>query len=300
MRLVLAAIALPILAGTARADVPHLGDALNDLIDPRSVALGEAGRAMAVGDSSIALNPSGAALNKELVLDVDYGYRFSDSASIVNAAACDSTSTVAGCFYYHYTGASPDSPGTHTHSGLHVAGTTLAYPIAQYLTFGTGLKYYYFDTDDPSETAAKNFAADAGITARLGSIVTVGAAGYNLLGPSVEMPRAVGGGVYVKPVSSLVLAMDARWLLYNGDHGIRYGGGASFMLHADGGQMGFPITAGALHDQDLGVTYLSGGLGFQTMSFAVDVAARFSVQGPNDTEILASLRFWPVPRGATQ
>jgi hypothetical protein len=61
--------------------------------------------------------------------------------------------------------------------------------------------------------------------------------------------------------------------------------------------MGIPITAGVLHDNDLGVTYLSGGLGLTTMGFGIDVAARFAVDGPNDTEILASLRFWPVPRG---
>jgi hypothetical protein len=294
-------------AGTARADVPHLGDALDELLDPRSVAMGEAGRGMATGESSIALNPSGVAFNHELALEVDYGYRFSDDASIVNASACDSTNAIPGCFYYHYTGASPDSFGEKTHSGLHVFGATLAYPVTPNVSIGVGPKYYHFDTDDPAETGANatsltlnNFALDAGATAHLGSMLSIGAAGYNLIGPSVEMPRALGGGVYVKPIQMLTLAFDSRWLIYDGDHSARFGGGANLLLSDSGGQYGFPLSAGVLHDDDSKVTYLSGGIGLTTMGYGLDVTARFAVSGPNDTEILASLRLWPVPRGNTQ
>ncbi|HEY3805777.1 MAG TPA: hypothetical protein VGL61_24385 [Kofleriaceae bacterium] len=289
--------------GTARADVPHLGDASEDLLDPRSIAMGEAGRGLATGESSIALNPSGVAFNHELALEVDYGYRFSDSASIVNASACDSTNAVPGCFYYHYTGASPDSGGTPTHSGLHVFGATLAYPVSPNVAIGVGPKFYHFDTDDLAETGGtssltlNNFGLDAGATAHLGSMLSIGAAGYNLIGPSVELPRALGGGISVKPFSMLTLAFDSRWLIYNGDHSARFGGGANLMLSESGGQYGFPLSAGVLHDDDLKVTYLSGGLGLTTMGYALDVTARFSVSGPNDTEIIASLRLWPVPRG---
>ena len=70
------------------------------------------------------------------------------------------------------------------------------------------------------------------------------------------------------------------------------------MISGGSGQTGVPIIAGVLHDDSLGVTYLSGGLGITTMSFGLDVSARFSVDGPNDTEILASIRLWPVPRGS--
>jgi hypothetical protein len=303
MRLASTVIVLGTVAGTARADVPHTGNALDDLIDPRSVAMGEAGRGTATGESSIGLNPSGAASNHELAVEVDYGYRLSDSASLVTASACDSTNAVPGCFYYHYTGASPDSiPGTHTHSGLHVFGSTLSYPLTPNVAFGTGLKYYHFDSDDLAETGGMpsttvdSFAFDAGLTAHLGSMLSIGAAGYNLIGPSAEMPRALGGGIYVRPVSMLTLAFDSRWLIFNGDHSARYGGGVNLMLSPSGGQMGVPISGGVLHDDDLGVTYLSGGLGLTTMGFGLDVTARFAVDGPKDTEILASLRLWPVSR----
>lgn len=304
MRLASSVFILGMAAGTASADVLHLGDALDDLIDPRSVAMGEAGRGLATGEASIGLNPSGAAFNHELAVEVDYGYRLDDHASIVNASACDSTNAVPGCFYYHYTGASPDSiVGTDTHSGLHVFGTTLSYPITPNVALGTGLKYYHFDTDDIAQTGGTpsatidNFAFDAGLTAHLGSMLSVGATGYNLIGPSTEMPRALGGGVYLKPVQMLTLAFDSRWLIFQGDRSARYGGGANLMLSSGSGQMGVPITAGVLHDNDTHVTYLSGGLGFTTMGFGIDVTARFAVDGPSDTEILAALRLWPVSRG---
>jgi hypothetical protein len=302
MRVVSALIVLGTLAGTARADLPHLGDALSDLIDPRSMAMGEAGRGMATGEASVGLNPSGVAFNHEFAIEADYGYRASDGASLVNASACDSTNAVPGCFYYHYTGASPDSTGAESHSGLHVFGTTLSYPITPNVAFGTGLKYYHFDTDDLGETASSGFALDAGATAHFGSMLSIGATGYNLIGPSLEMPRALGGGVYVKPISMLTLAFDSRWLIYQGDHSARYGGGANLMLAGSSGQIGFPISVGVLHDDENNndltpVTYLSGGLGLTTMGYGIDVTARFAVDGPSDTEILASLRLWPVPRG---
>jgi len=307
MRLPSTLFVLGMAAGTASADTLHLDHALDDLLDPRSIAIGEAGRGMATGESSIGLNPSGAAFNHELAVEVDYGYRLDDHASLVNASACDSTNAVPGCFYYHYTGASPDSiAGMDTHSGLHVFGSTLSYPITPNVAIGTGLKYYHFDSNDFAQTAGQpsvtidNFAFDAGLTAHLGSMLSIGGAGYNLIGPSAEMPRALGGGIYLKPVQMLTLAFDSRWLIYQGDRSARYGGGVNLMLSPSGGQMGIPLSAGVLHDNDTHVTYLSGGLGLTTMGFGLDVTARFAVDGPADTEILAALRLWPVARGNAQ
>jgi hypothetical protein len=308
MRVAWSLIVLGTAAGAAHADAPHLGNALDDLIDPRSMAIGDAGIGLATGEAAIGLNPSGVAFNKELAIEADYGYRLSDSASIVNASACDSTNAVPGCFYYHYTGASPDSTGAESHSGLHVFGTVLSYPVTQNIAIGSGLKYYHFDTDDMNQAAVNNFAWDLGATAKLGSIFSIGGTAYNLTGASVEMPRALGGGVTLRPFSLLTLAFDSRWLMYNGDRAARYGGGANFMITGGSGQTGVPLsvglyradssTLGALDGVPTpGVTYLTGGLGLTTMSFGIDVSAKFSVDGPNDTEILASIRLWPVPRG---
>ena len=294
MRVVSAIVVVGTLAGTARADLPHLGDALADLIDPRSMAMGEAGRGLSTGESSVGLNPSGVAFNHEFAMEVDYGYRLSDSASIVNASACDSTNAVPGCFYYHYTGASP-STGTPTHSGLHVFGTTLSYPVTPNVAIGTGLKYYHFDTDDLGETASSGFALDAGATAHFGPMLSIGAVRYNLIGPSTVMPRALGGGVCIKPVQMLTLAFDSRWLIYQGDHSARYGGGANLLLSGPGGQVGFPISIGVLRDNDAttgttGETYLSGRSRPHHDGLRDRRDREIHGRRPSDTEILASLR----------
>lgn len=282
------------LAGVARADVQHTGDALDDLFDPRTIAVGEAGRAQANGAAAIGLNPSGMVFDHELAFEGDYGYRVSDGASIVTASACDSTSALLGCFYYHYTGADPDTGNIGTHSSLQMGGATFALPLGQNFAIGTGLKYYHFSTDDPAETSAASFALDAGATFHLTNTFAVGGAGYNLVGPSTELPRAFGGGVMFRPVQMLALSFDSRWLAYQGDHSARFGGGAQLFLSAQGGQLGIPIAGGVLHDDDLHVTYLSGGLGIKMAGYGVDVTARFSVDGPSDTEIIASLRLFPA------
>ena len=131
------------------------------------------------------------------------------------------------------------------------------------------------------------------LTARVTDLVSVGAAGYNLWGAeSVDLPRAVGGGVLARPLPSLAVSFDARWKLDGDDHPARYGGGAELFLRPGNGQTGFPIRAGALRDNGLDATYLSAGLGYATMKLAVDVAARFAVSGADATMFIASLRFY--------
>src|SRR5690349_20896527 len=71
-----ALIAVP--PGEARA-----GDSLEDLMGPREIALGEALRGGATGAAGADLNPGGIPLNRELVFEGGYGYRASDTASLI-------------------------------------------------------------------------------------------------------------------------------------------------------------------------------------------------------------------------
>ncbi|HUS30326.1 MAG TPA: hypothetical protein VMZ53_17580 [Kofleriaceae bacterium] len=269
------------LIGTAHAD----GDALVDALGPREVAMGEALRASATGASAIGMNPAGLPLNRELVFEGGYGYRISDEASILGVSACDSTNAAPGCFYYSY--AANDMHRTH------VAGMSLAYPITPRVALGSSLKYFNFKSDIMTEPKASGFTNDLGMTLRLTDLVNVGVAGYNLLGKeSTEFNRAVGTGVMARPIPTLSVSFDARWKLEDNDHTMRYGGGAELFMRTGNGQTGFPLRAGALHDNGLDATFVSAGGGIATMKFAVDVAARFAVSGPEATTIIASLRFF--------
>jgi hypothetical protein len=277
------------LIGSAYAE----GDALVDSLGPREIAVGEAMRGGATGASAIGLNPAGLPLNRELVFEGGYGYRLVDHASLVGVSACDSTSAIAGCFYYQYAGSSPELGGMEMSRRTHLGGMSLAYPIAPRVFFGSSVKYFNFKSDVMDEPKASGFNWDIGTTFRVSEIVTLGLAGYNLWGAdAAEFPRAAGGGVVVRPTDMIAVSFDARWKLEGDDHTARYGGGAELFLRPSNGQSGFPIRAGALRDNGLDATYLSAGLGYATMKLAIDVAARMAVTGPDDTMFIASMRFF--------
>ena len=296
MRVALGSVILATaLLGSAHAD----GDALEDMLGPREIAVGEAMRGGATGATSIGLNPAGLPLNRELVFEGGYGYRLSDQASLMGVSACDSTATMPGCFFYSYAGASPDLGGMSMHKTTHVAGTSLAYPATPHILLGATMKYFHYASDVMSEPSNSGFNWDLGATVRLTPDINLGVAGYNMLGTeSTQFPRAFGGGMLARPSPMLALSFDARWRLSGTDQTARYGGGAELFLKSANGQSGYPIRAGVLHDNGLNATYLSGGLGLSGMSFAFDVTGRKAVSGPNETIVIASMRFYG-PRQAS-
>src|SRR3569833_947613 len=138
------------------------GDSLVDERGPREIAVGEAMRGGATGSTAIGLNPAGLPLNQELVFEGGYGYRGSDSASLVSASACDATNVLPGCFYYNYAGSNPELMGIDDHRATHVAGTTLAYPISPALSIGSSAKYIHHPTNVMGEDDSSGFTFDFG------------------------------------------------------------------------------------------------------------------------------------------
>src|SRR5678816_4066742 len=108
---VLGVLCVAALVGGANAGA----DSLNDLLGPREIAVGEALRGGATGAAGADLNPSGLALNRELVFEGGYGYRAADSASLIGVSACDSTNALPGCFFYGYAGSNPELGGMEMH-----------------------------------------------------------------------------------------------------------------------------------------------------------------------------------------
>lgn len=276
-------------AGSAHAD----GDALDDMLGPREIALGEAMRGGATGASAISLNPAGLPLSRDVVFEGGYGYRESDQASLVGVSACDSTAAMPGCFYYDYAGSNPDLDGMSLHRHTHVGGLALAYPVTPHVFLGAGVKYFHFASDVMNEPSSSGLNWDLGAMIRLTDLVNLGLTGYNLMGEtSVQFPRAVGGGLLARPLPSLAISFDARWKLDGSQHAARYGGGAELFIRTSNGQTGFPIRFGALHDGDLATTYLSAGLGLASMKYGIDIGARRAVSGIDETMVIASMRFY--------
>jgi hypothetical protein len=276
--------------GAARADA----DALVDHLGPREIAVGESRRASAIGAQAVSLNPAGLPLTRELVFEGGYGYRPSDSASIVGVSACDSTNAAPGCFFYQYVNASPELDGMSSHRRSHTAGLTLARPLGEHFILGTAVRYFDYNSDVMGEEDSSGINWDLGATARLGDRVNLGVVGYNLYGEdSVQYPRAIGAGALVRPLAALSLSADGVWNLDADDSTGRYGGGLEYFFSGSNGQSGYPIRGGAVHDVALESTYLTAGLGIQTMKVGFDVGGRFQVDGDGDEKLfLASLRIF--------
>lgn len=278
------------LLGSARAE----NGSLDDLLGPREIALGEAMRGGATGATAIGLNPAGLPLNRELVFEGGYGYRASDSASLIGVSVCDSTPGLPGCFFYDYAGASPELDGMTGTRRTHVGGVALSRLVLPRIMIGATAKYFNFESDMMTDRSASGFAFDVGTTVRLSEMINLGVAGQNLwtTEDTTQFPRAVGGGLLARPSTSIALSFDMRWRFGEEERPLRYGGGAEVFLRGKNGQMGFPVRAGGLHDSGLGTTYVSGGLGLATLKWGVDIAARRAVDGGDDTMVLASMRFF--------
>lgn len=274
------------LLGSAHAEP----DSLDDQLGPREIAVGEAMRGGATGATAIGLNPAGLPLNRELVFEGGYGYRLSDSASLIGVSACDSTNAVPGCFFYSYAGSSPELGGMELSRTTHIAGTSLSRLLVPRILVGMTAKYFRFSSNVMDEPDAKGFSFDLGATVRVTDMINIGVVGKNLWGSedSVQFPRALGGGILARPIPTLAVSFDSRWKT-NGD-GARFGGGAELFVR--GGRLGFPIRAGALHDNGLDSTYVTGGVGVANLKWTFDVAARREVKGGDETVVLASIRFF--------
>jgi hypothetical protein len=275
--------------GPARADA----DALVDHLGPREIAVGESRRASAIGGMAVSLNPAGLPLTRELVFEGGYGYRPSDSASLVGVSACDSTTSMPGCFFYQYVTASPDVGGMESHRRAHTAGLTLSKSLADRIILGAAVRYFDYESDVMGEEDSSGLNWDLGATAKLTDSINLGVVGYNLWGEdSVQYPRAVGAGALISPVAPLALSVDGVWNLDADGSTGRYGGGAEWFFSGSGGQTGYPIRAGAVHDVAQSGTFLTAGLGLTTMKVGFDVGGRMQVDGGDETLIIASLRLF--------
>lgn len=267
-------------------------DSLDDGLGPREIALGDALRGGATGASTIDLNPATLPLTRELVFEGGYGYRASDSASLINASACDSTNAMPGCFYYQYAGAEPELDGMTGRRKTHAGGVTLSKMVTPRVMIGAGAKYFHFESNMTGEEAASGFAMDLGSTLRLTQLINLGVSAQNLwkTEASPQYPRAVGGGIHAQPIPILAFSFDMRWKL-EGERAFRYGGGGELFIKG-GRTVGFPIRGGALHDSGTDTTYMTAGLGLSGMAWGLDVGARRAVKGGDDTMVLASLRIF--------
>jgi hypothetical protein len=237
--------------------------AFEDFSGTRSLGMGQASRAWAVGDEGPLLNPSGMSLAKIYTLEAAYSYAGRLSDNFLHASIVDSTSSynLAGGLYYTYHTA--DRGGGVSAQG-HEGGLALSLPFGDVLSLGGTIKYLDLEGADVVAGHGGGLTFDVGATVRPTPILSFGVVGANLrdLGNS-QATRAIGYGVAVIPTPSLVLALDGLTRLTPDNQTGRKG--TSVMAGGDFTFAGtFAARAGGGYDAVTGNGYFT--LGFSAIS----------------------------------
>lgn len=279
------AIAVAGLSGLAQAD------SLTDSLGPREMGVGDSKRAEAVGSMATVLNPAGLSLDSQLTFEGYYGFRPQDSMHVGAVSACDSTTPVAGCFYYHYGSSTlsdmdtgDDGPSRRFHEG----GIAAARPLSEHIVFGTNVRYFDYNSDLVGESDESGIAFDAGLIVRATPALRLAAVGYNLFSTGTEQyPRALATGISTRPGSGrFSITADALWNLDAEDKGGRYGGGLEVFVGGGGDGVGIPLRGGALYDAARESAYASFGLGLASAGVGLDIGSRIQVSGEGEREII--------------
>jgi hypothetical protein len=274
--------------------------AFEDFSGTRSLGMGGASRAWAIGDEGPLLNPSGMSLGKTYSIEAAYGYASRLSDNFLHASIVDSTSAynLAGGLYYTYHTA--DRAGGIPASG-HEAGFALSLPFGQVLTLGGTIKYFHLEGADVLPDHGGGLTFDVGATVRPTSVLSFGLVGSNLrdLGNS-QATQGIGYGAALIPIPSLVVALDGLTRLTADNQTGRKG--TSIMAGGDFTIAGrFGTRAGGGYDSVTGNGYVT--VGFSAISDigAVDAGLRQDlfrsevspgIERPRETVVGVSLRLF--------
>lgn len=294
MRTTRALLPLLALSGWLAGEAPAAADPLYQ--GARGLAMGGALRAAAMSTPSLYMNPAAMALGRLYHLEAAYQYDGAVQGHLANAAVVDSTNKVAGGLGATYAVSDPD----HADRTAYDLRLGLAVPIAQGFSLGGTLKYLHLDQAGTPELGASaaaadddplldDFTFDAGALLKLGQILSLGVAGYNLTNLGTpEAPLEVGFGAAVSLGDVAVIDADAVLDLSTHDKAVaRYGlGGEYFAANR------YPIRLGYAIDPREGRQFLSGGLGYVDQRFSAELGLRQQIVGGSDTMVAFGVKFF--------
>lgn len=278
--------ALSVAAPAARAQTQQgpLPPSPTDYVYARSLAL-SAYRGLAGDNDAIFYNPGALAARKRFSTELQ-GLMFRDGSettgSVLSGSVVDSTSSsVTGGFAYSYAKSLGYQPSGFFGGGTDVA---VAFPVGRTLFVGaTGT---YLDlTGTYNRVNAINVTL--GLLWQVAKMVSLGASGYNLINtchPDLT-PRALGAGVAIGPDDVFHITGDfyREWGLA-GPRNVWAAGGELFLFDV------VAVRGGWLFDPGRHSQWWSGGLGFMTSGFGMDVTYRQAFGGANWRVLAAGIK----------
>ncbi|MBK9516647.1 MAG: hypothetical protein IPO09_04680 [Anaeromyxobacter sp.] len=276
-----------LVAAPARPATPPPGG-VADLAGPRTLGLAGA-TGVVSGNDGLFVNPAATAVQRRYSIESLFlvDRRGADSAGqYLGASVVDSISAPAAASLAWVRSTEGAQRGN-----LFVGG--LAGAIADSLYLGAQLRYYDLSTttSPPSGPATsvrtQAVTADVGLFWAVSDLISVGAAGFNLLpiGHPQVAPRAVAAGLALGSDTSVKLTLDWRADLDRVRHPVtgkavttnRYGAGLEVLLGAL-----VPLRAGYLVDDTLDTTWWCAGAGLVTRGgVGLDFGYRQSLDAAN-------------------
>lgn len=297
--------------------------AVEDMITPRSVAMGDSLRGDASGALGPLLNPAGMSLRRAYTLEAMYGFKPHGLESDIHLSIVDSTtSRLAAGVYYSFSHSSPnvhlDANPVQETRDVHETGLAMSLPIGDKFFLGATLKYLNgvttvpnpafnattnatapptFTLDSSTGSSTNGFTFDFGMAIRANTF-QMGIVGYNLIPlHTVEAPIGVAAGIAYKPKETLTLAVDARvdfdkfhtFVIPPGTGArmttVRTGGGLEYLA---GGKVALRI--GTVYDTGVHGYYVSAGLGYTDPRFSIDLSYRQELVGGLEALLVAGIR----------
>jgi hypothetical protein len=278
-----------LLASRAVAADPTPPLTVPDLTGPRTLAL-QSGVGAYTGTEALFINPAALAARKRYTVDSFY---LTDRRAApvlrqdyLGASVVDSSTTPVAAGFGYVRVLEGVETGTLLRLGL-------AAPLTDRLSLG--VQGNYFDLHGVQRVAAQ-VNVDTGLFYQVTSMVSVGAAGYNLINSKHDAvePQAFGVGFAAGSERSLQVTGDWRIDLDRvkdaqgrSKKTNRYGIGAEYLF-----DNAVPIRAGFQKDGISGTNWWSVGLGWVSARAAVDLGFRQSVSDPRARTLAIAVRFF--------
>ncbi|HEY6101145.1 MAG TPA: hypothetical protein VIW03_17040 [Anaeromyxobacter sp.] len=265
----------------AAADSPAPGG-IPDLAGPRSLAL-SGGIGIAASNEGLFVNPASVGARKrysvEALMLVDR--RGADTAGqFYGASVVDSLTSPATGGISYVRAQRGDYVGSLWHA-------VLSGPVAQDLHLGVAGKYLAVSGPKNAHAAT----VDAGLFWQVADLLSIGAAGYNLVPIANDAVAPMGAGAGIGIGSDRSLQVTADWRAdfdRAGKTTNRYGAGVEVLL----GNL-VPLRAGWSKDETLGTKWWSAGVGLVTQAgVAIDVGYRQSLDDASARTVAATLKLF--------
>jgi opacity protein-like surface antigen len=262
----LLALLVPAVSGAQQASN---ADAIRELGQARSYAMGGAYRALGLGAEAVLGNPASLGLWRTYRIEATGSYDTAVKDGVGSIAVTDAASSIlAAGFSYHYLSLRPQSGrrnGHHTVLGL-------ALPLSQSVFIGASTRYLVLRGNESLNAAA----VDAGLLVRLGQSLVTGVSAHNLVGSDTDFLGRYYSAHAGYVAGLFTLATDVRADFSGERTRWNYGAGLEYILGE-----AIPVRVGYAYDTSNRDSELGAGIGIMTEGGGVDLSYKhdFSDRG---------------------